>query len=362
MNLKYYTLNYYKIVLFLVLNYLFYQNNLIISRQNSKNKKRIGIIGFPSDNNIGNNLVKYSIYILLKSYGFKPVLIVQKSKKDIYFLRKYIKITEIIDYNELKEYDYDMLMVNSDQTWNYKIPNLLNIGFLYFAKDWNIPKFVYAASLGYDEWKPSKAKLNSAKDLVKKFSDISVREYGSIDRIYKKLGVKPKFVLDPTFLLDKSDYLKLINDFEFNIDLREKYFCIYILDKKEIIENFVQEANLYLNYKILNISCEVSKYIEKFIYSINICKSVFTDSFHGTVFSMIFDKPFITFINSRRGIERFFSLNKTFDLKERIVFPKAFEKSDVDILKSNPNIINKEKFLILKSQSYEYLKKNLGIA
>ena len=77
---------------------------------------------------------------------------------------------------------------------------------------------------------------------------------------------------------------------------------------------------------------------------------------------MIFDKPFITFINSRRGIERFFSLNKTFDLKERIVFPKAFEKSDVDILKSNPNIINKEKFLILKSQSYEYLKKNLGIA
>ena len=235
MNLIYYTLNYYKIVLFLVLNYLFYQNNLIISRQNSKNKKRIGIIGFPSDNNIGNNLVKYSIYILLKSYGFKPVLIVQKSKKDIYFLRKYIKITEIIDYNELKEYDYDMLMVNSDQTWNYKIPNLLNIGFLYFAKDWNIPKFVYAASLGYDEWKPSKAKLNSAKDLVKKFSDISVREYGSIDRIYKKLGVKPKFVLDPTFLLDKSDYLKLINDFEFNIDLREKYFCIYILDKKEII-------------------------------------------------------------------------------------------------------------------------------
>jgi len=202
---------------------------IIISRQKNTNKKRIGIVGFPSDNNIGNNLVKYSIYILLKSYGFKPVLIVRKSKKNIYFLRKYINITEIIDFGELKESDYDILMVNSDQTWNYKIPYLLNIGFLSFAKNWNIPKFVYGASLAYDEWKPPKSILNSAKDLVKKFSDISVREYGSIDKIYQKLGIKPKFVLDPTFLLDKSDYLKLIKNFEYNIDLREKYFCIYIL-------------------------------------------------------------------------------------------------------------------------------------
>ncbi len=143
-------------------------------------------------------------------------------------MRKYIDLEEIIDFNQLKEYNYDLLMVNSDQTWNYKMKNFLDIGFLAFSKHWNIPKFVYGASIGNKNWNPSKETLNTAKHLLQKLSDISVREYGSIDLIHKKLGIKPKIVLDPTFLLNKSIYLNLINNFEMDLDSNENYFCTYI--------------------------------------------------------------------------------------------------------------------------------------
>ena len=136
-------------------------------------------------------------------------------------MKRYIDIEEIADFNQLKEYNYDLLMVNSDQTWNYKMKNFLDIGFLAFSKNWN----------------PSKETLNTAKHLLQKFSDVSVREYGSIDLIHKKLGIKPKIVLDPTFLLDKSIYLNLINNFEMDLDSNENYFCTYIVIEFLILIN-----------------------------------------------------------------------------------------------------------------------------
>ena len=63
-----------------------------------------------------------------------------------------------------------------------------------------------------------------------------------------------------------------------------------------------------------------------------------TDSFHDTVFSIICNKPFITFINKGRGNARFISLNQTFDINKRIIFPRNLEKDDLEILKTNPDI------------------------
>ena len=110
-------------------------------------------------------------------------------------------------------------IVNSDQTWNYKYTYLLEAGFLSFSHNWTIPKFVYAVSLAYNSWNVSRAVLKVAKNLIKQFSGISVREQNSIELIQKILGVKPTFVLDPTFLLDKTDYLKLIENFNYDINL-----------------------------------------------------------------------------------------------------------------------------------------------
>ena len=85
-----------------------------------------------------------------------------------------------------------------------------------------------------------------------------------------------------------------------------------------------------------------------------------TDSFHGTVFSIIFNKPFITFINRFRGKARFASLNQTFNLKDRIIYREKFDIKDIDILKSELSI-NRNEFNLLKKQSLQFLEQNLGI-
>ena len=123
------------------------------------------------------------------------------------FLKKYIELIEINNYcTDLNESDFDFLIVNSDQVWASNYKNKLEVGFLSFAKNWNITKIIYGASLAFDHWIDSEKIINSAKLLIKQFSGISVREQSSIELIHNYLGIKPYFVLDPTFLIDKRDY------------------------------------------------------------------------------------------------------------------------------------------------------------
>lgn len=301
------------------------------------------------------------MFILLKSFGFQPTLVSIKTQRNIYFLKQNINLKEILNYSEdIHENDYDFFVVNSDQVWSCFYDRLLEVGFLSFTNNWNVSKFVYAASLGHDMWSVSDKVINSAKKLVKQFSGISVREQNSVKIIQKKLGVKPDFVLDPTFLIDKNEYLKLIKNFKAEIDPNKNYLCSYILNQSPNSTNFINNASKELNYNIINIKCNVDNYIEKFIFYMNKCKALITDSFHGTVFSIIFSKPFITFINKARGKARFISLNQTLELHDRIIFSRIFLKSDIDLLIKKPDI-NMTNFNILKNKSLNFIKKNLKV-
>ena len=183
----------------------------------NKSKKIIGVVGMRHDSNPGNNLVKFSINIKLKELGFDPIIIGTSKIKNIYFLKNHVKLKVINkNFNELNENDYDILMVNSDQTWNGRMNydnTLLNVGFLKFANKWTISRFVYGASLGVNFWKFSHKFDRIARSLIKKFSGVSVREIGAIEIVKKHLGIRPELVLDPTLLIDKKYYLDLIKDF-----------------------------------------------------------------------------------------------------------------------------------------------------
>ena len=326
----------------------------------SNSIKKIGVFGYTNDNNIGNNLVKFSMFLLLKDLGFEPTMIAPSENYDLYFIKKYMNIREIQNFSLIKKDDYDILMVNSDQTWSERFEYLLNIGFLYFASNWSVIKFTYGASLGSDSWNVTPSILSNAKILVKSFKSISVREKNAINIIQHYLGVKPVFVLDPTFLINKNKYINLIQNFNYNISLNYNYLCVYQLDKNEFIENFIKETSIKYNMKILYVDIFKPNYIEKFIFSYNISKAIITDSYHGTVFSIIFNKPFISFINSERGRDRFISLRETFKIQNRIVFPLKSENIDMNLLNINPSI-NETEFNLLKEKSLNYLKKNLGI-
>ena len=135
--------------------------------------------------NIGNILLKYAMFIQLKSLGFIPYMIgTNIHQRDISFLKKFTNCRIIKNnFTEVKRKEYDYLIVNSDQTWRKFDRHFYDIGFLKFAEKWDIPKFIYGASLGFSKWKMTKLDVNIAKNLLKNFTGISVREKGSVNLV-----------------------------------------------------------------------------------------------------------------------------------------------------------------------------------
>ena len=212
--------------------------------------------------------------------------------------------------------------------------------------------------MGHDYWKYSIEFDEIAKKLLKNFTSISVREKNAINLVENHLNIKPSLVLDPTFLIDKKYYMDLIKEYKYNINSNDKYLCIYQLDSNNIIKEFIEESSNILKYKIYNVTVFENNSVEYFIYAISNSEAVITDSYHGTIFSIIFNKPFISFINTIRGIGRFTSLIELFNLNERIINP--IKKPDnISYLLTTPLNINQSLIISLKKFSINYLIKNL---
>ena len=264
-------------------------------------KKKIGVISIEHSENIGNNLLKYAMFIQLTKMGYDPYIVGMRFfNHNISFIQNTIKLRLINNsFSEIKKNDYDILMVNSDQTWRkwsneYKY--FYDIAFLKFAEKWDIPKFVYGASLGRNICEYNESDKEIAKLLIKNFNGISVREKGAIKLIEKNLGIKPFLVLDPTFLIDKQYYMNLIINYKEKITKKDNYIFIYTVTDLDEINIFIKQISEKYNYKIY----WVKNNVKKFIYGIYYSKAVITDSYHGTIFSIIsklFDFKFI-FLNT----------------------------------------------------------------
>ena len=321
--------------------------------------KKVGIVGLRHETNIGNNLIKYAMSIKISQLGYIPYIIgtVWNRFNNIDFINQTTNLVIIENnYSEIKQNDYDILIVNSDQTWVKFDDNFYDYAFLKFAENWTIQKFVYGASLGYDKWIFSENDEKIAKKLVSNFSGISVREKGSIELIKKNLGINAQLVLDPTFLIDKKYYLKLIRGFKGNLTKDNNYIFIYnIADDQNIIKimnNSSKELNLGTYYFPLNNDSSVLS----FIYYIVNSNAVITNSYHGSVFSIIFNKPFLTIYKKNNAIERYNSLGSLFNVSERIV--EIGENLDFNLLKKPLNI-NQKLLNKLKKESIKFLKENL---
>ena len=121
------------------------------------------------------------------------------------------------------------------------------------------------------------------------------------------------------------------------------------------MDNFINIARKELKYKIYNLNLYVNDSVEKFLSGIYYCKAVITNSFHATIFSIIFNKPFITFRTN--DDERLDSLKKSLYLNNRIL--EYTEIPDLNLLKNSPTI-NETNLNSLKIKSFDYLKKNLN--
>lgn len=289
------------------------------------------------------------------------------------FIEREIKRSEIILSEEdliehFHKVNYDTVIVGSDQVWRIEYsPNIDNF-FLNFV-DKSTKKIAYAASFGVDNWQFSPKKTQKIKKWLKEFNAISVREDSASNLCKEYLELEAKHVLDPTLLLKKEDYMNLIEKFP---KINKNIFT-YILDdsdtKKEVISHISSKLGLTTFKKqpekiyktelfVKNNDEYIYPKIEEWICSFRDASFIITDSFHGTVFSIIFNKPFVVIANSERGLARFTSLLKLFDLESRMIvncdqLNDFLIYDDIDFERIN------EKLEKLRFDSIKFIESNL---
>ena len=318
---------------------------------------KIALLNLPYDNNYGGNLQRYALMKVLQDMGHdvthvnlrfsfylpwykKPFSYTKrvilkyilgrnvKINQEFYsrrqyegrcavtepFYQRYIKHTEpITDLEKLKKlHGFDVFVVGSDQVWRKKIAGkYLDTMFLDFLpKDSSVKRIAYGVSLGVDENELSQEEINRLSEFYRRFDAVSVRENSALS-LFKAYGwTTPQAiqVLDPTLLLNKEEYMQLISCAS-TVPPKGNLFC-YILDKTEEKSLLIKEKAEELQLKPfeLGLSDDKPASIEQWLRSFADAKYVITDSYHGFVFSVIFNRPVCLLENKTRGNARFHSL------------------------------------------------------
>lgn len=254
-----------------------------------------------------HNSIFTKIYLRIGYYKLKFYMekysaeLNKKSVEFTKFTESYCDISEQI--NTDSEYislcnTYDALIFGSDQIWN---PNWFHKFYYADFQQINTRRIAYAPSFGVSQIPFSM--YEDYRRVLNRFSKLGVREKSGVSMIEEISGKKSELVCDPTFLLSANEWMKL----EINPGIKkDKYILCYFLT-----DNFnhwiaVKKYARMKKMKIITIPVGGHSYskgetiitdatIQNFIYLIHNADVVLTDSFHGSVFSLIFEKQFYVF-------------------------------------------------------------------
>lgn len=239
---------------------------------------------------------------------------------------------------------YDGYVVGSDQCWRPKYNSFMPAMFLSFVQYKDVKRIAYAASFGTDEWEFTPKMAALCAPLAQKFDIVTVREDSGIRLCKEYLGIEAIHVLDPTMLLTKEDYIHLIEE-EQEPNVAGTLFH-YILDPDDKITAFINRVAKGLDFKPFQVlpkyqqeirtKEDIKKRIEDCVFpgvtawlrAFMDAEMIIVDSFHGMVFSILFNKPFWVIGNADRGMSRFTSLLKIFGLEDRLLDLDDLDKVD----------------------------------
>ena len=270
--------------------------------------------------------------------NYNEISVIRRNTND--FIRKYIKHTKTISSKRMfaKQADfgkYDAFVVGSDQCWRPRYNSFLSAMFLDFVQDDQLKRIAYAASFGTDMWEFTSQQTSTCAPLAKKFDLVTVREDSGVELCKRYLGIDAKHVLDPTLLLSKEDYIHLIE--AENEPYAEGTLFNYILDPDDRKTSFIKNVANITGLKAFQVlpKCQAETRTEEdlkeriedcvfpkvttWLRAFQDANMTIVDSFHGMVFSILFNKPFWVIGNSKRGLSRFTSLLKTFHLEDRLL-------------------------------------------
>ena len=263
--------------------------------------------------------------------------------------------------------DYDAIITGSDQVWHGDWPAF----FLNFVPS-EKKKISYAASVGKSILSESDIQMisNNTND----FKAISVREKDTAEQLNVQMGNKVEVVLDPTLILDRDEWEQITSE---RLISRPYVFC-YFLGTDLKMRKLAREYAKKNGYEIVTIPFMQQRVFENdlnfsdisifnatpqdFLSYIKNAEVVFTDSFHGSVFSMIYNKQYFVFgrLEHKEMNNRICTLTEMFDVRNHFI--ENIEQYNLNYIETTDDIeYNKtyDEYYTMKEKSIEFLKKNL---
>lgn len=364
-----------------------------------RTKKRVGIITFHRSYNYGSVLQAYALQTYIseritqckvidyrldsdfKHYKlfrtelyrkqWKPFLSdcfyfrknYKRKKNFEHFCDKYLKLTNQSfhtgDDLTVLNSDFDTYICGSDQIWNVHCTGKVIPDFFLSFTGQEKKKIAYAPSIA--DRSITTEEMQEAKKYLQRFVAVSVRE-GTTARIIQPLCKKKvEVVLDPTLLLNKRNYEKLIEDSTLNT--RSPYIFVYMLEgncelisyAKELSEKkgmrikYISKKNIFGTWKADNL---YGTSPSDFLKLIRDARYIVTNSFHATVFSILFEKQFCTFTTKDSG-------SRMVDLLEQLNINNRLYGCGFGIDQVIDYITVKSKLDNLRIPSYKFLEENL---
>ncbi|WP_428410152.1 polysaccharide pyruvyl transferase family protein [Hyphococcus sp.] len=360
---------------------------------------KVGILTLPLHNNYGGMLQAAALYAYLSETGHQPVLLSKKFAKPYHvrlagqvlraipghdiggthsmeqerarhypFLRAAMPERSPILHtlNDLQNYvrraGLDAVIVGSDQVWrpDYVGEEDTRVFFLDF--DASARKIAYAASFGKSVWtRPER--LPEIRRMLNDFDAVSVREVSGAELCRTELQRERCAVtLDPTLLVDLEFYDRIAPN---GNAAAEPYVLNYVLDPAPAMQAAGKEALGAVGggRKEKTISLDDGSKtvtVPDWVNAFRGADFVVTDSFHGTIFSVLFGKPFVSIGNAERGLDRFTSLLGQLGLENRLVLngdPESVRKIAATPVDYAPM---RDKLAVLRTRSANFLAEALG--
>lgn len=292
------------------------------------------------------------------------------------FRQKYLSFSDCI-YHDIYQIRKnppvaDAYIVGSDQVWAQMLNNINNRAFFLDFGNPKIKRIAYAPSFVVKEY--PRTLCEELKFLLQRFDAVSTREYSGVD-ICESIGIKATKVLDPTFLLDRKDYLSLVGE---SIEKKRKIF-IYSLNISSSDQIRWQELNQYAKEEGLEIivtpaqgyfaASELFGNETEYLYAtpqqwlkiIAESELVVTPSFHGVVLSIILETPFVYVPLTgmhESGNARILDLLRDLHLENRILTTAIKYKTIIETHINWNSVYNS--LMLYKKSSYEFLQ-NCGL-
>ena len=253
----------------------------------------------------------------------------------------------------------DIYVSGSDQVFNPN-GNYKDVFYLNFTKG-KKRKVAYSASFGICDF--NQDDTEQIAPLINDFDALSCREKEGSEYLSSISGKEVQWTVDPTLLLTADEWTQIA----IAPKIKDKYIFIYALASESYLIDIARKIKEETGYKIFCVRSNTRDFysIDKFIYGcgpseflglVKNAEYVVTDSFHGTIFSTIFDKPFYVFISRPKVSTRIYNLIELLKVPERIITHESFNSFQFN---NNLPLPNKKKLNQMTNDSKDFIKKEI---